>query len=170
MNEAQINHILKFTRKDKKGLNRMLSNFAKRQKFNQREHTYKYNGLEIYVTVYPGKHPTIELTTDYFPHTFCSDPNDIRYNKALNWKNIQGCWDNNQKMYNFVVNNLVNYDDKIGPQFAKFKKQHPHWNEPILSLLDQANTEPNDKQWFYYLNSVLILTLIELITTMISLT
>ena len=80
MQKAQINHMMKFTRKDKKDFKRILRNQINQQRFNQRDYTYKYNNLEIYVTVYPGKHPTIELTTDYFPHTFSSDPDDIRYN------------------------------------------------------------------------------------------
>lgn len=124
MKKAQINHIMKFTRKDKKDFKRMLHQI-KQQRFNQRDYTYKYNSLEIYVTVYPGKHPTIELTTDYFPHTFSSDPDDIRYNKKLNWKSLQGRWDNDKKMYDYVIGNLVNYDDKIGQQFGEFKKQNP---------------------------------------------
>lgn len=123
MKKAQINHIMKFTRKDKKDFKRMIRNQIKQQRFNQHDYTYEYNNLEIYVTVYPGKHPTIELTTDYFPHTFSSDPDDIRYNQKLNWKNLQGSWDNDKKMYDYVVSNLVNYDDKIGQQFAEFKKQ-----------------------------------------------
>ena len=124
MKKAQINHIMKFTRKDKKDFKRMLRNQIKQQRFNQHDYTYEYNNLEIYVTVYPGKHPTIELTTDYFPHTFSSDPDDIRYNKKLNWKNLQGRWDNDKKMYDYVVGNLVNYDDTIGQQFGEFKKQN----------------------------------------------
>lgn len=124
MQKAQINHMMKFTRKDKKDFKRMLRQI-KQQRFNQRDYTYEYNNLEIYVTVYPGKHPTIELTTDYFPHTFSSDPDDIRYNKKLNWKSLQGRWDNNKKMYDYVIGNLVNYDDKIGQQFDEFKKQKP---------------------------------------------
>lgn len=123
MKKAQINHMMKFTRKDKKDFKRMLRQI-KQQRFNQRDYTYKYNSLEIYVTVYPSKHPTIELTTDYFPHTFSSDPDDIRYNQKLNWKNLQGSWGNDKKMYDYVVGNLVNYDDKIGQQFAEFKKQN----------------------------------------------
>lgn len=125
MKKAQINHMMRFTRKDKKDFKRMLRQI-KQQRFNQRDYTYKYNNLEIYVTVYPGKHPTIELTTDYFPHTFSSDPDDIRYNKKLNWKNLQGSWDNDKKMYDYVVGNLVNYDNKIGKQFGEFKKQKPY--------------------------------------------
>lgn len=124
MQKAQINHMIKFTRKDKKDFNRMLRQI-KQQRFNQRDYTYNYNNLEIYVTVYPGKHPTIELTTDYFPHTFSSDPDDIRYNKKLNWKRLQGRWHNDKKMYDYVIGNLVNYDDKIGQQFGEFKKQKP---------------------------------------------
>lgn len=124
MKKAQINHMMKFTNKDKKDFERMLRNI-KQQRFNQRDYTYKYNNLEIYVTVYPGKHPTIELTTDYFPHTFSSDPDDIRYNQNLNWKSLQGSWGNDKKMYDYVVSNLVNYDDKIGQQFGEFKKQKP---------------------------------------------
>ena len=122
MQKAQINHIMKFTRKDKKEFKRMLRKI-KQQRFNQRDYTYEHNNLEIYVTVYPGKYPTIELTTDYFPHTFSSDPDDIRYNQKLNWKNLQGRWNNDKKMYDYVVGNLVNYDDKIGQQFGEFKKQ-----------------------------------------------
>lgn len=124
MKKAQINHMMKFTRKDKKDFKRMLRQI-KQQRFNQRDYTYEYNNLEIYVTVYPGKHPTIELTTDYFPHTFSSDPDDIRYNKKLNWKRLQGRWDNDKKMYDYVIGNLVNYDDEIGQQFGEFKKQKP---------------------------------------------
>ena len=126
MQKAQINHVMKFTRKDKKDFKRMLRNQINQQRFNQRDYTYNYNNLEIYVTVYPGKHPTIELTTDYFPHTFSSDPDDIRYNQNLNWKRLQGHWDNDKKMYDYVVGNLVNYDDKIGQQFGEFKKQKPY--------------------------------------------
>ena len=95
MQKAQINHMMRFTRKDKKDFKRMLRQI-KQQRFNQRDYTYGYNNLEIYVTVYPGKHPTIELTTDYFPHTFSSDPDDIRYNQNLNWKRLQGHWDNDK--------------------------------------------------------------------------
>lgn len=130
MQKAQINHMMKFTRKDKKDFNRMLRKI-KQQRFNQRDYTYEYNNLEIYVTVYPGKHPTIELTTDYFPHTFSSDPDDIRYNKKLNWKNLQGRWSNDKKMYDYVVSNLVNYNDKIGQQFGKFKNQHSNKGDKI---------------------------------------
>lgn len=126
MQKAQINHMMKFTRKDFKDFKRMLRKQINQQRFNQRDYTYEYNNLEIYVTVYPGKYPTIELTTDYFPHTFSSDPNDIRYNKNLNWKNLQGRWGNDKKMYDYVVGNFVNYDDKIGQQFTKFKKQKPY--------------------------------------------
>lgn len=124
MKKAQINHMMRFTRKDKKDFRRTLRQI-KQQRFNQRDYTYEYNNLEIYMTVYPGKHPTIELTTDYFPHTFSSDPDDIRYNKKLNWKSLQGRWDNDKKMYDYVIGNLVNYDDKIGQQFGEFKKQKP---------------------------------------------
>ena len=122
MQKAQINHMMKFTRKDKKDFKRMLRQI-KQQRFNQRDYTYGYNNLEIYVTVYPGKHPTIELTTDYFTHTFSSDPDDIRYNQNLNWKSLQGHWSNNKKMYDYVVSNLVNYNDTVGQQFGEFKKQ-----------------------------------------------
>lgn len=125
MQKAQINHVIKFTRKDKKDFKRILRNQINQQRFNQRDYTYEYNNLEIYVTVYPGTHPTIELTTDYFPHTFSSDSNDIRYDKNLNWKNLQGRWGNDKKMYDYVVGNFVNYDDKTGQQFAEFKKQKP---------------------------------------------
>ena len=138
--KAQINYDMKITHKDKKNLNRSLKNFNKSQRFNQRNHTYKYNGLEIYVTVYPGKHPTFDLITDYFPHTFSSDPKDIgRYNKDLNWASIQGCWDNDKKMYQFVTNNFVNYPDNIGPQFEQFKKDHPHWNDPVGQIMEESN-------------------------------
>lgn len=137
MHKAQINHMVKFTRKDKKDLTRMLRNHVKQAKFNQREHTYKHNGLEIDVTVYPGKHPTIELTTDYFPHTFSSDPNDVRYAGTLNWKDIQGCWNSDKKMYDYVVDKFVNYDDKIGQQFADFTRQNPYWDAPLLAELNR---------------------------------
>lgn len=132
MQKAQINHMMKFTRKDKKDFKRMLRQINQ-QRFNQRDYTYEYNNLEIYVTVYPGKHPTIELTTDYFPHTFSSDPDDIRYNQKFNWKNLQGRWDNDKKMYDYVVDNLVNYDDKIGQQFGEFKKRNQCWNTSLLT-------------------------------------
>lgn len=113
----------KFTKKDKKNINRGLHNFAKKTRFNQRHHNYEYNGLEIYITVYHDN--TIELTTDYFQHTFSSDPKDIGcYNKHLNWSNLQGCWNSSQKMYQFVTNNLINYDEKTAIDFIEFKKRY----------------------------------------------
>lgn len=136
--KAQIKHMLKFTKKDKKDLTRMTKSFAKHAKFNQRQHIYHNNGLEIYITVYPGKHPTIDLTTDYFPHTFSSDPKDIGcYDDRLNWANLQGCWNSDYKMYQFVTNNLINYPDKIGPEFEKFKQDNPHWNDPIGQIMEE---------------------------------
>lgn len=112
MQPAQLNHIRKSidqpSPKDKKDLNRYFKNFGYNLR-NERQHIYSYDGLEIYVTVYPGKHPTFDLTTDYFPHTFSSDPKDIRHDKWLTWANLQGCWNDNQKMYNFVTQNLINY-------------------------------------------------------------
>lgn len=129
---AQINHVMKFTRKDKKDFSRAARSFIKTLHFNQKEYTYKYNGLEIYVTVYRGKHPTFDLTTDYFSHTFSSDPKDIGcYTKILNWANLQGCWDSNQKMYNFVTNNLINYNQETAKEFKRFKRLNPNWNNPL---------------------------------------
>lgn len=136
--KTQIKHMLEFTRKDKKDLTRMLKSFAKHTKFNQRQHTYYYNGLEIYITVYPGKHPTMDLTTDYFPHTFSSDPKDIGcYDERLNWANLQGCWNSDYKMYQFVTNNIINYPEEIGPQFEEFKKANPNWNDPIGQIMEE---------------------------------
>lgn len=107
---AQINHMLKFTRKDQKDFKRTIKAFTKKLRNNERYHEYKYNNLEIYITIYPGKQPTIQLTTDYFPHTFSSDRKDIGlYNKDLTWTNLQGCWGNDQKMYEFVTTYLINY-------------------------------------------------------------
>ena len=116
MQPAQLNHIRKSidqpSHKDKKNLNRYFKNFSYNLR-NERQHIYSYNGLEIYVTVYPGKHPTFDLTTDYFPHTFSSDSKDIRYDKLLTWANLQGCWNDNQMMYNFVTQNLINYRKEV---------------------------------------------------------
>lgn len=116
MQKAQLNHITKSiehpSHKDKKNFNRYFKNFGYKLR-KERQHTYLYNGLEIYVTVYPGKHPSFDLTTDYFPHTFSSDPKDIRYDKRLTWANLQGCWNDNQKMYNFVTQNLINYRKEV---------------------------------------------------------
>ena len=119
---AQINRMLKFTRKDKKDFSRAARSFIKNLRFNQKDYTYTYNGLEIYVTVYRKKHSTIELTTDYFQHTFSSDPKDIGcYTEILNWANLQGCWNSDQKMYDFVTNNLINYDQETAEEFKRFK-------------------------------------------------
>lgn len=108
---AQLNHMLKFTRKDQKDFKRKIKTFVKKLRNNERYHNYKYNNLEIYVTIYSGKQPTIQLTTDYFPHTFSSDRKDIGlYNKELTWANLQGCWGNDQKMYKFVTTHLINYE------------------------------------------------------------
>ena len=129
---AQINHALKFTRKGKKDFTRAARSFTKTLRFNQKDYTYKYNGLEIYVTVYRKKHPTIDLTTDYFSHTFSSDPKDIGcYTEILNWANLQGCWNSNQKMYDFVTNNLINYDQETATEFKRFKQLNPNWNSPL---------------------------------------
>lgn len=128
---AQINQAMRFSRKDKKDFARAARSFTKTLRFNQKDYTYKYNGLEIYVTVYRGKHPTFDLTTDYFNHTFSSDPKDIGcYTEILNWANLQGCWDSNQKMYDFVTNNLINYDQKTAEEFKRFKQLNPNWNNP----------------------------------------
>lgn len=124
---AQINRMLKFTRKDKKDFSRAARSFIKNLRFNQKDYTYKYNGLEIYVTVYRGKHPTFNLTTDYFGHTFSSNPKDVgRYTKILNWADLQGCWDSDRKMYSFVTNNLINYDQKTAEEFKRFKQLNPN--------------------------------------------
>lgn len=133
---AQINHALKFTRKDKKDFARVARSFTKTLRFNQKDYTYKYNGLEIYVTVYRGKHPTFDLTTDYFNHTFSSNPKDIGcYTDILSWTNLQGCWNNDQKMYSFVTNNLINYDQKTAEEFKRFKQLNPNWNNPLGNKL-----------------------------------
>lgn len=121
------------SRHEKKDMKLFFKKFAKGMN-NERHHDYEYNGLEIYVTVYTHKHkqPTIDLTTDYFPHTFSSDPADIgRYCTDLTWANIQGCWSDDRKMYEFVTEHFVNYDDKIGPEFKKFKQENPNWNNPL---------------------------------------
>lgn len=52
---AQINRMLKFTRKDKKDFSRATKSFIKNLRFNQKDYTYTYNGLEVYVTVYRKK-------------------------------------------------------------------------------------------------------------------
>lgn len=128
---AQINQAMRFSRKDKKDFARAARSFTKTLRFSQKDYTYKYNGLEIYVTVYREKHPTFDLTTDYFNHTFSSDPKDIGcYTEILNWANLQGCWDSNQKMYDFVTNNLINYDQKTAEEFKRFKQLNPNWNNP----------------------------------------
>ena len=133
---AQINHAIKFSRKDKKDFARATRSFIKNLRFNQKDYTYTYNGLEVYVTVYRKKHPTIELTTDYFQHTFSSDPSDIGcYTETLNWANLQGCWNSNQKMYNFVTNNLINYDQETATEFKRFKQLNPNWNDPLGDTL-----------------------------------
>lgn len=133
---AQINQAMRFSRKDKKDFARAARSFTKTLRFNQKDYTYKYNGLEIYVTVYRGKHPTFDLTTDYFNHTFSSDPKDIGcYTKILNWANLQGCWYSNQKMYDFVTNNLVKYDQKTAEEFKRFKQLNPNWNNPLGNKL-----------------------------------
>ena len=124
---AQINRMLKFTRKDKKDFSRAARSFIKNLRFNQKDYTYKYNGLEIYVTVYRGKHPTFNLTTDYFGHAFSSNPKDIGcYTEILNWANLQGCWDSDRKMYSFVTNNLINYDQETATEFKRFKQLNPN--------------------------------------------
>ena len=124
---AQINRAMKFSHKDKKDLVRATRSFIKNLRFNQKGHTYEYNGLKIFVTVYRKKHPTIELTTDYFGHTFSSDPKDIGcYTEILNWANLQGCWTSSQKMYNFVTNNLINYDQETATEFKRFKQLNPN--------------------------------------------
>lgn len=133
---AQINRMLKFTRKDKKDFSRAARSFIKNLRFNQKDYTYTYNGLEIYVTVYRKKHSTIELTTDYFQHTFSSDPKDIGcYTEILNWANLQGCWNSDQKMYDFVTNNLINYDQETAEEFKRFKQLNPNWNNPLGDTL-----------------------------------
>lgn len=110
MKPAQLNHLMKVTRKDEKDFKRSIKTLAKKLRDNERYHEYKHNNLEIYVTIYPGNHHTIQLTTNYFPHTFSSNPKDIGlYNKNLTWDNLQGCWGNDQKMYEFVTTHLINY-------------------------------------------------------------
>lgn len=124
MKPAQLNHMMKETRKDKKDTSRIIKRIAKNMRFNCRVHFYKYNGLEIYVTICNLKQPIIELTTDYYPHTFSSDPKDIgHYKDILSWANLQGCWSSNQKMYNFVTKNLINYDKATAGKFEKVKQK-----------------------------------------------
>ena len=107
---AQLNHAMRFTRKAQKDFQRSFRAFNKNLRDNTRYHEYEYNDLEIHVTIYPGKQPTIQLTTNYFPHTFSSDPADVGlYNQALTWANLQGCWNSNEKMYDFVTTQLINY-------------------------------------------------------------
>lgn len=107
---AQLKPLIRFTRKDRKDFQRSFKAFYKNLRDNVRYHEYQYNDLEIHVTIYPGKQPTIQLTTDYFPHTFSSDPTDVGlYSQALTWANLQGCWNSDEKMYDFVTTQLINY-------------------------------------------------------------
>lgn len=107
---TKLKPAMRFTRKAQKDFQRSFRAFNKNLRDNVRYHEYQYNGLEIHVTIYPGKQPTIQLTTDYFPHTFSSDQADIGlYNQVLTWANLQGCWNSDQKMYDFVTTQLINY-------------------------------------------------------------
>lgn len=124
MKPAQLNYAMKETRKDKKDTSRIVKRIAKNMRFNCRVHFYKHNGLEMYVTVWNLKQPIIELTTDYYPHTFSSDTEDIgHYKEVLSWANLQGCWNSDQKMYNFVTKNLINYDKATAGEFEKIKQK-----------------------------------------------